>query len=162
MQNLEKIRKQWSAELPDLDTSGMAVIGRLQIMHKHMSSVMSDTFRQFGLTDAGFDVLATLRRSGQPYRLTPKQLLEQMLITSGSMTSRLRLLEKKGWINREPDENDGRVVWVNLTRSGLTLSDTVIYQHVSTQAQLLSVFSDEECGQLTQQLRDYLLRQGLE
>jgi len=162
MQNLEKIRKQWSAEIPDLDTSGMALIGRLQIMHKHMSSVMSDTFRQFGLTDAGFDVLATLRRSGQPYRLTPKQLLEQMLITSGSMTSRLRLLEKKGWINREPDENDGRVVWVNLTRSGLTLSDMVIYQHVSTQAKLLSVFSDDECGQLTQQLRDYLLRQGLE
>lgn len=95
MQNLERIKQQWAKELPDLNTSTMALIGRLQIVHKHMSSVMSDTFRQFQLTDAGFDVIATLRRSGKPYRLTPNQLLDQMLITSGSMTSRLTHLKKK-------------------------------------------------------------------
>ncbi|UTW34316.1 MarR family transcriptional regulator [Idiomarina loihiensis] len=148
--------------MPDLNTSTMALIGRLQIVHKHMSSVMSDTFRQFQLTDAGFDVIATLRRSGKPYRLTPNQLLDQMLITSGSMTSRLTHLKKKGLIAREQDADDGRVNWVKLTNKGLALSEQVIHQHVKTQEQLLSVLSEDERKQLTEQLSNYLKHQGLE
>jgi DNA-binding MarR family transcriptional regulator len=162
MQNLERIKQQWAKELPELDTSTMALIGRLQVLHKHITSAMSETFRQFGLTDAGFDVLATLRRSGKPYRLTPNQLLEQMLITSGSMTSRLILLQKKGLVERKQDENDRRIHWVKLTEAGLTLSDKLIYEHVRTQEQLLSVLSESERTQLTEQLSHYLKRQGLE
>ncbi|MTJ02170.1 MarR family winged helix-turn-helix transcriptional regulator [Idiomarina piscisalsi] len=162
MQNLERIKQQWAKELPELDTSTMELVGRLQVLHKHMTSAMSETFRQFGLTDAGFDVIATLRRSGAPYRLTPNQLLEQMLITSGSMTSRLTHLQKKGLVEREQDDKDGRVHWVKLTDAGLTLSDKVIYEHVNTQKQLLSVLSVKERQQLTEQLREVLVRYGLE
>ncbi|HAS14176.1 MAG TPA: MarR family transcriptional regulator [Idiomarina abyssalis] len=162
MQNLERIKQQWAKELPELDTSTMELVGRLQVIHKHMASAMNNTFRQFGLTDAGFDVLATLRRSGKPYRLTPNQLLEQMLVTSGSMTSRLTLLQKKGFVTREQDENDGRVNWVKLTDKGLVLSNQVIHQHVQTQERLLSVLSESERLQLTEQLSRYLKRQGLE
>ena len=157
MQNLERIKQQWAKELPELDTSTMELVGRLQVIHKHMASAMNNTFRQFGLTDAGFDVLATLRRSGKPY-----QLLEQMLVTSGSMTSRLTLLQKKGFVTREQDENDGRVNWVKLTDKGLVLSNQVIHQHVQTQERLLSVLSESERLQLTEQLSRYLKRQGLE
>lgn len=162
MQNLERIKQQWAKELPELDTSTMELVGRLQVINKHMTSAMSNAFRQFGLTDAGFDVLATLRRSGKPYRLTPNQLLEQMLVTSGSMTSRLTLLQKKGFVTREQDKNDGRVNWVKLTDKGLVLSNQVIHQHVQTQESLLSVLSESERLQLTEQLSRYLKRQGLE
>jgi DNA-binding MarR family transcriptional regulator len=162
MQNLNRIKKQWADEMPGLDTSTMALIGRLQIMHKHLTTTMSDTFRKFGLTDAGFDVIATLRRAGKPYRLRTNQLLEQMLVTSGSMTSRLTYLEKKGLVTRQPDKNDGRISWVQLTNEGLTLSDSVINAHVSTQKELLKVLSKEEQAEMTQQLSAYLTRRGLE
>lgn len=155
MQNLEKIKQQWAKEWPELDTSTMMLIGRLQLVHKQMTTRMNQTFRRFGLTDAGFDVIATLRRSGPPYKLTAGQLLEQMLVTSGSMTSRLGRLEKQGWVCRLTDEHDKRVVWVQLTPSALAMSDDIILAHVETQKQLLAHVHCDDRRQLTELLARY-------
>ena len=149
MQDLETIQQQWAHEIPDLDTSTMALIGRLQTIHKQLTDTMSKTFRRYGLTDAGFDVIATLRRSGSPYRLTPNQLLAQMLVTSGSMTSRLSRLQKQGWISRSADPDDRRVSWVQLTEKGLAQSEEVLRAHVATQQQLLAPLDDAHRKQLT-------------
>ena len=162
MQNLDNIQALWAREMPQLDTSTMALIGRLQIAHKHMTLAMSKTFRRYGLSEAGFDVLATLRRSGPPYRLTPNQLLMQMLVTSGSMTSRLNQLKKQQLITRSQDQQDKRICWVQLTEQGLALSKEVIQAHVETQQTLLAGLSREQHQQLLSGLQAYLQQVGLE
>lgn len=158
MDNLDHIRKCWAQEMPELDTSAMALIGRLQQVNKYMSQAMSQTFRRHGLTDAAFDVLATLLRSGPPYTLTPAQLLEQLLVTSGSMTSRLISLEKQGLIQRKVSTEDKRSRQVVLTKKGHEIIKRAMKQHVETQDALLSSLSKKERAQLTELLRCYLTR----
>ncbi|MFV8783629.1 MarR family winged helix-turn-helix transcriptional regulator [Microbulbifer sp. SA54] len=158
MNNLDHIQKLWAEQMPELNTAAMALIGRLQLVNKHMTQAMSQTFRRYGLTDAAFDVLATLLRSGPPHTLTPTQLLEQLLVTSGSMTSRLNSLEKQGLIRREVGITDKRSRQVALTRKGHTLIRKVMAHHVATQDQLLSVFNEDEKARLVELLQCYLTR----
>lgn len=156
MDELDRIQHAWAAELPELDTTSMALIGRLQIVHKRLSLAMSNNFRQFGLTDAGFDVLATLRRSGSPYQLTPSQLLAQTLITSGSLTSRLQSLEKQGFVSRSCASTDKRSIDVKLTASGKAVIEKALVAHIATQQKLLSGLSAAEQQQLVLLLRGFM------
>lgn len=156
MDELDSIQQAWTHEIPELDTSSMALIGRLQIVHKRLSLAMSNNFRQFGLTDAGFDVLATLRRSGPPYQLTPNQLLAQTLITSGSLTSRLQSLEKQGFISRQCASTDKRSIYVTLTASGKVVIAKALVAHVALQQKLLSGLSPTEQQQLVSLLRTFI------
>ena len=158
MDNLDHIRERWAQEMPELDTSSMALIGRLQQVNKYMSQAMSQTFRRHGLTDAAFDVLATLLRSGPPYTLTPAQLLEQLLVTSGSMTSRLISLEKQGLIQRKVNAEDKRSRQVVLTKKGHGIIKRAMKRHVETQDTLLQSLSEKEKAQLTELLKRYLTR----
>lgn len=156
MDELDHIQAAWANEIPELDTRSMALIGRLQIVHKRLSLAMSNNFRQFGLTDAGFDVLATLRRSGPPYQLTPNQLLAQTLITSGSLTSRLQSLEKQGFISRQCASTDKRSIYVTLTTSGKAVIAKALVAHVAIQQKLLSGLSPTEQQQLVSLLRTFI------
>ncbi|MCB5226372.1 MarR family transcriptional regulator [Alishewanella sp. 16-MA] len=156
MDELDRIQQAWATEMPTLNTDSMALIGRLQILHKRLTNAMSPNFRQYGLTDAGFDVLATLRRSGIPYQLTPNQLLGQTLITSGSLTSRLQSLEKQGFVSRHPAAADKRSIVVSLTESGKKVIEQLLVKHVETQQQLLSGLSAHEQQQLISLMRNWL------
>ena len=90
--------EQWARERPDLRTLPMAIFGRLneaadRVMREHMNPL----FARVGLQAGEFDVLATLRRSGRPYMLSPTQLYEAAMISSGAMTGRLDRLERAAW-----------------------------------------------------------------
>ena len=71
-----------------------------------------------GLSRASFDVMATLRRSGKPYRLSPGDLLAATMVTSGTMTNRIDRLTTRGLVERRTDPNDGRSIRVRMTDEG--------------------------------------------
>ena len=100
-----------------------------------------------------FDVLATLRRSGEPYRLTPSELISSMMLTSGAMTNRLDKLEKKGLIAREHSKEDRRSVSVQLTSKGFELIDALIEQHLQAQHELMGSLTRDERAQVNQALK---------
>jgi DNA-binding MarR family transcriptional regulator len=102
------ILEQWSRERPDLDVSAMGVIGRISRLSRHFERGLAEIFSSFGLGGGEFDVLATLRRAGEPYRLTPTELSKSLMVSSGSMTNRLDRLERAGFITRLPDPSDRR------------------------------------------------------
>ncbi len=111
--------EQWKRERPDLDVSPMAVLGRLNEASSLIARErLAPLFARFGLQAGEFDVLATLRRSGQPYALTPTALYEATMVTSGAMTNRLDRLEKAGLILRGPHPSDRRGIVVQLTGKG--------------------------------------------
>lgn len=156
MDNLDKIQKQWAEQSPELDTQAMALIGRMFLVCHDVSTQMQKTFIQFGLKQPSFDVMASLLRSGEPYALTPNDLLEQMLITSGAMTSRINGLEKRGWIKRIPSKEDKRSFLVALTESGKKLIEAALLKHVETQNALVGRFTNKQQSQLDKAFKDYL------
>lgn len=160
MDEIEKIQAQWAKQRPDLDTEPMALIGRLLRMSNRLVQEMGATFAKHGVTGASFDVLATLLRSGPPHALTPNQLLETMMVTSGTMTNRIDQLEKEGLVKRVQNPSDKRSVSIALTSKGEKLIDVTVTAHVETQKQLVSTYSTEERTQLNALLKTYLSRLG--
>lgn len=144
MDPVQKKVQQWSKKMPNLNTKPMALISRLQQTTKEMNGELYTNFEDYKLTDAGFDVLATLLRAGPPHSLSPSELLEQMDITSGTMTTRIDKLEKKDLVKRKIKKNDKRGVNVALTKKGLKLIEEAIVAHVKTQEKIVSVFDEEE------------------
>lgn len=155
--HVDMILNQWHQAMPELDPSPMAVIGRMGRLDKLMTDELNQLFRQFGLNFGEFDVLATLRRSGEPYRLTPGQLLETLMLTSGAMTNRLDKLEQRQLIQRMPDPDDRRAVQVQLTEQGLELISKAVVAHVENEKRMLSALSADEQQQLAGLLKKLLL-----
>src|SRR4051812_35079075 len=153
MDRAGKAIEQWQRERPDLDVSPMAVIGRLNEVSSLIArDRLAPLFARFGLQAGEFDVLATLRRSGSPYALTPTALYEATMVTSGAMTNRLDRLEKAGLILRAPHPNDRRGIVVRLTEKGLALIDEAVAAHVANEHQILSVLTLAERETLSQLL----------
>ena len=146
--------KQWAQERPDLPSLPMAVFGRLSeaaevVMRDHLNPLFADA----GLQPGEFDVLATLRRSGDPYMLSPTRLYEAAMISSGGMTNRLDRLERAGLIERRPDPGDRRGKLIALTPIGRRLIDETLTRHVANEEQLLSVLTAAEQEKLNALLR---------
>jgi DNA-binding MarR family transcriptional regulator len=131
----------------------MAVLGRLRQAAAMISRTRLDPlFARFGLQSGEFDVLATLRRSGAPFALTPTALYEATMVTSGAMTNRLDRLEKSGLIARTPHPEDRRGVIVQLTDKGRALIDEAVTAHVENEHAVLSGLTREEQDRLAQLL----------
>ena len=156
MDSVQKKIKQWSKSMPDLNTKPMALISRLQQATKQINDELSTSFQNQKLTDASFEVLATLLRAGPPHSLSPSELLEQMPITSGTMTTRIDKLEKTGLVKRKTKRDDKRSVNVALTKKGLSLIEKVIIEHVEAQEKIISVFDENEQAVLVSLLQKYL------
>lgn len=151
--DVDRILDQWSAERPDLDVSPMGIIGRIARLSRSQSRSISATLAHHGLQRDEFDVLATLRRSGPPYRLTPTQLRGSMMITSATMTHRLDKLEQRGLLSRQPDPSDRRGLLVGLTAEGRSLVDRALDDHVENEHRLLSTMTPRDREQLASLLR---------
>ena len=134
----------------------MELIGRFKKINRLLAKEMDKTFTEHDLNHASFDVLATLRRSGKPYALSPNELLATMMITSGTMTNRIDRLVKAGLVKRIPNPNDGRGFIISLTESGFSLIDKTVTAHVSTQTRLTSGLSAKEQQQLNELLCKFL------
>ena len=134
----------------------MGLIGRLGNITLHLSREMEKVFSQFGLNTSSFDVLATLRRAGNPYTLSPGEMLSTLMVTSGTMTNRIDQLEKAGWVIRKVNPQDGRSFLVSLTPQGLELINQVIEAHVNNQKRLVAGLSQQEQQALNALLKVFL------
>lgn len=136
--------QSWRRERPDLDVEAMEIIGRLNELSALMSRQLQAVFDDFGLQAGEFDVLATLRRTGAPFRLTPTALYEATMLSSGGMTARLDRLERRALIRRLPNPQDRRGTLVELTDDGLALIDRAIVPHADNETRLLAGLTAEE------------------
>lgn len=117
--HVDRLRGQWARELPDIDTEPMAIFGRAKRLSNLLAPSIEETFAGFGLDRGEFDVIATLRRSGPPYQLTPTEMYTTLMLSSGGLTHRLDRLEKAGLIERRKSKLDGRSVVVCLMPAGI-------------------------------------------
>lgn len=142
--------KQWQVERPDLDTKAMVILGRLgELSQLIMRTYLNPLFTNYGLQPGEFDVLATLRRSGEPYALTPTVLYDTAMISSGSMTNRINRLEEEGLVKRLSNPDDGRGFLVKLTDKGYTLIESMLESYVACQQNIVGCLNQQEQKNLT-------------
>lgn len=147
--HVEQRREQWGTELPDVDTVGMAVLGRARWISLRVRPQIEAVFARRGLDAGEFDVLATLLRSGPPYCLRPTELYTSLMISSGGLTDRLSRLTKAGLVSREPSPNDARSLLVRLTPKGRRLAEDAFREDMAIEKDLLRGLSIEEQEQLS-------------
>ncbi|MGF1851821.1 MarR family winged helix-turn-helix transcriptional regulator [Vibrio gigantis] len=156
MDAIDRVVEQWAKEKPELETEPMAMMGRIMRIAKYMETQVAELHKKYDMKLGEFDVLATLRRSGKPYRLTPSELIGSMMLTSGAMTNRLDKLEAKGLISREHSKEDRRSVSVQLTKDGLILIDQMMIEHVEMQKKLVKSMSASQKKNTNQLLKTWL------
>lgn len=135
---------QWAKARPELDVSAIEVFGRLHRSFLLYRAAITSRFAELGTTEPGFDVLATLRRSGPEHLLSAGELARQTLVTTGGLTLRVKRLEKEGYVCRERDADDNRMVHVELTEAGLELVDRAADAHFQNLTRLLGGLSPNE------------------
>jgi DNA-binding MarR family transcriptional regulator len=138
---VDRIVDAWLHERPDLDFSPLQVLSRVGRLAKHLDRARRAAFTASGLDSWEFDVLSALRRAGSPYQLSPKALLQQTLVSSGTMTNRIDRLVERGLVDRRGDPNDGRGILVTMTPTGQARVDAAISQLLEAEAELLNNLS---------------------
>ncbi|MBC7724902.1 MAG: winged helix-turn-helix transcriptional regulator [Burkholderiaceae bacterium] len=150
---VDRIVGAWSRERPDLDFAPMQVLSRVGRLSKHLDRARRAAFTASGLETWEFDVLSALRRAGAPYQLSPKALLLQTLVSSGTMTNRIDRLVERALVERRTDPHDGRGILVVLTPAGRGSVDTAISELLVAEAEVLANLSGVDQDRLAALLR---------
>ncbi|MFJ2553281.1 MarR family winged helix-turn-helix transcriptional regulator [Microbacterium sp. NPDC087591] len=150
---VDRIVGAWNTQRPDLDFSPLEVLSRMDRLSRHLDRARRDVFRRSDLEPWEWDVLSALRRAGAPFQLSPKQLLQQTLVSSGTMTNRIDRLVGRRFVRREADPDDGRSVLVILTDDGRIRVDAAITRLVDVEADLLQALSRGDRDRLAGLLR---------
>jgi DNA-binding MarR family transcriptional regulator len=157
---VDSIVEAWRRERPDLDLAPMEVLSRISRLARHLDRLRANAFSAHDLESWEFDVLAALRRTGPPYRLSPGQLLRETLVTSGTMTNRVDRLVERGLVIRQDHPNDRRGVLVELTDAGRDRVDAALAELIAAERQIMAALDVSDHDQLTQSLRLLLARYG--
>lgn len=158
--DIDRILDQWARERPDLDTAAMGVFGRIHRLSRLAGDATERAYARYRIARADFDVLATLRRAGEPFQLSPGSLAASMMLSTGGTTARLDRLEKAGLVTRSPDPNDRRGILVRLTPAGRAVADEAVVAGLDEQRLLLERLTVEQRAQLDDLLRTLLAGNG--
>jgi DNA-binding MarR family transcriptional regulator len=157
---VDEVMAAWRRERPDVDTWPVGIVGRVQRLSRLLEAEIQAFFRRHGLDNSEADVLTTLRRSGEPYELTPGQFVKASMVTSGAITKRIDRMEAKGLVERVPDAADRRTVRVRLTDHGRRTIDDLFGLHVANETRLLQALDRDRADQLADALRILLRSLG--
>lgn len=150
---VDRIVDAWARERPDLDFSPLQVLSRVGRLARHLDRARRTAFSASELESWEFDVLSALRRAGDPYQLSPKALLQQTLVSSGTMTNRIDRLVERGLVERRTDPNDGRGILVVMTPRGQERVDRAISELLVGESELLVALSPADQERLAGLLR---------
>ncbi|MFI0454397.1 MarR family winged helix-turn-helix transcriptional regulator [Actinomadura sp. 6N118] len=144
--------EQWRRERPDVDVSPLEVVARVMRISRLWDKEIKDFLARHDLEPGEFDMLSTLRRSGEPFELTAGTFLKASLVTTGAITLRVDRMDAKGLVTRVRDEGDRRSVKIRLTPHGLEVIDQVLPLHLANEARLLEALGEGENRELASML----------
>jgi DNA-binding MarR family transcriptional regulator len=159
MDAVDRITHQWRTVRSDLDVSPLEVIGRVSRLSRLVDRRLAVNFARHGIEAWMYDVLATLRRSGEPYELTAGDLVRQTMVTTGAITNRIDRLEARGFVERR-STSDRRKVIVRLTEAGFGKVEEVVEGHLDVERELLAALSPRQQHELASLLRRVLTGLG--
>lgn len=146
----------WASVRPGLDTTPLEVLSRISRIARRLDQARNAVFTEHELDGWEFDVMSALRRAGEPFELSPGALVQQTLVTSGTMTNRVDGLERRGFVSRQPSPSDRRGVLVRLTPAGLRAVDAAFDALLHHERHLLAGMDDDARAHLAASLRTLL------
>lgn len=147
----------WHRERPEIDCSGKAVTGRVLHLGEIFMDAMNVNMEQFGVRYSHYAIVGTLRSIGKPYRMSPTELQNTLMITSGGISNLLRKVELRGLIRRLSDPDDGRGVIVELTDEGFALSEETMRAQAELERKLVGALTAQEQETLSLLLKKLIL-----
>src|ERR1700749_4352437 len=153
---VDELAEAWARERSDLDLAPVAVFSRISRLARHLDLARREAFTAHGIEQWEFDVLAALRRAGEPYELSPGRLLRETLVTSGTMTNRIDRLSARGYVERYPDPDDRRGGIVRLTDDGRSAVDAAFTALLDAERALLEDLPERDRTRLASLLRTLL------
>ncbi|MFJ6573853.1 MarR family winged helix-turn-helix transcriptional regulator [Streptomyces sp. NPDC091292] len=156
--HVARIQAEWARERPDVDVRPQGVIGRLHRLAGLLTGQLVAVYERYGLSEGEFDVLAALRRAGDPFERAPGELAAFTMVTTGAMTKRVDRLEREGLVTRRRSAADGRGRVVALTPAGRELIDQAFTEHMRNERRLLDDLSADDAAHLEQLLTTWLAR----
>lgn len=156
LDTVDRIVGQWNTVRPDLDISPIAVIGRISRLSRLVDRRLEENFARFGIESWMYDVMATLRRAGEPFELTAGDLVRQAMVTTGAITNRIDRLEQRGFVERA-SASDRRKVIVRLTTAGFDTVERVVQAHLACEREMLAILSPRQRSEMQKLLRIMLV-----
>jgi DNA-binding MarR family transcriptional regulator len=158
LDHVARIQHEWARERPDVDVSPQGVIGRLHRLAGLLTEQLCLVYQRYGLSEGEFDVLAALRRAGEPFERAPGELAAFTMVTTGAMSKRIDRLERGGLVTRSSSQSDGRGRVIALTTAGRQLIDQAFTEHMRNERRLLDQLAPAEAAQLESLLTAWLGR----
>jgi DNA-binding MarR family transcriptional regulator len=155
--HIDRLVSKWGVERPDYDLAPVQIIGRIGRIFEYVDRALEAKFGEFDISRASFDVLATLKRTGPPYRLSQRELMKNLLRTSGSISVRIDAMEREGLVAREVDAEDRRATLVAITEKGINLLERIVPEHLLNEERLLSGLTPRDRAELIRLLRKWTL-----
>ncbi len=133
---------------------GAAQITRLMLRLQHaLIRNRLDVAKETGLTNGAMFALIILRAYHPDGSITPSDLREGTMMTSGGVTKVLHALEDRGLVSRLPHPGDARSSVLGLTETGVALIESIMpIVEAKDRTLLLDPLSPEESRELTRLL----------
>src|SRR4051812_23270453 len=155
--SVDTLLASWRSRRPDLDFSPLAVVSRLGRLRAHIDAELDGVFAAHGLTAPSFAVLVTLARVDDGGGVSQRRLMDELGLTSGTISVRMDRLVAEGLVDRRPDPRSRRNTLITLTARGRELFERIVPAHLANERRLLAALSDEEQDVLAALLRKLLV-----
>lgn len=149
---VDRVRREWSATYPELDTSPIEVLARIARIASMSNHAFEAALAPEGISRAEFDVLTAIRRAHRPLRAS--EVTSVTLMSGASTTKIADRLVRDGLLERLKLARDARVVLLQLTDTGRELVDRVFPIRIALDRELLSGLSENQMRTLADLLRE--------
>jgi DNA-binding MarR family transcriptional regulator len=151
--DVDRIQQAWERERPGTPAGSIGVVTRVWRIGKLLADERRRTLARLGIDAATLDLLSTLRRAGEPYRLTAGVIAERSLISAGAISQRVARAEREGLVTRERSARDGRLTYVALTGAGHALIERSVDDLLRSEEALLGSLAAGDRDDLSRLLR---------
>jgi DNA-binding MarR family transcriptional regulator len=114
----------------------------LEVVGASVEATVAGVARRYGLSHAALNALAVIEGNGGP--LPAGEISDRMHVTSGTMTSVLDTLERKGYAQRSPDPDDRRRVLVDVTPAAQIVLDGMLPDVQQVAGVIMAALDDKD------------------
>ncbi len=155
--SVDALVASWRQQRPDLDFSPVAIVSRVGRVRNHFDAELEQVFAAHSLSAANFAVLVTLARIGDERGVSQRRLMDELGLTSGTISVRMDRLVEGGLVERGIDQESKRNTLITMTARGRELFERVVPAHLANERRLLSALEPDEEEMLISLLRKLLV-----
>lgn len=107
-----------------------------------------------GFSRARFLILMVLMHT-EDHRLPPHEIAKRLNVTRGNMTGLVDGLIGDGLVEKTSDSEDGRLVWISVTRKGQQVLENILPDYFKRLSRFMAVLNREEVETFTRLARKF-------